>query len=281
VQPKLASIGSPQARSTRSGETKAAHDLETEVTGHGADQLRPKSGELWLLNKSVVDELAATPKRAEVLFAEPIADSSTMTGVSMALPPASKRKAGVGSSKYAPLSSLLKRPHTLLKHAQTRAAALNEVLAKLDRQSRQYQERRDESRYLKVANEELTAVLKQTAREAGEAAGAVSELLAEREVFAEAEEMLAAAGLSDIPWRWAAAVVRGDISPYCMFARFEDSAMSCFEQSTAFTWRLSEPVKRWLAYALTQQSPAVSRTPPVGLLNPTSRLLLGLGAGAV
>jgi hypothetical protein len=34
--------------------------------------------------------------------------------------------------------------------------------------------------------------------------------------------------------------------------------MGCFEQSTPYTRRLSEPEKRWLAYALTKRSPAVS-----------------------
>jgi hypothetical protein len=108
-----------------------------------------------------------------------------------------------------------------------------------------------------AASEELEAALREAERVAREALAAFADVSEHLQVFNEAAEILEEGGRSDLPFRLAAAVVNGDLDVECILARYLDDAVSCIEQATSYTWRHSLPVKKWLAYALTKQSPAV------------------------
>ena len=122
-------------------------------------------------------------------------------------------------SKYAPLSKLAQRSSNsdLLRVAQHRASDLNEALAKLDRQTGQYQQQLGIKR-------ESNAIAQALLRERGQLArllkAAVKELQTVQErlrPFDEAAAKLKEEGMRDIPRLYATGVTDGKIHPHCFF----------------------------------------------------------------
>ena len=220
------------------------------------------SGSGLASSSSPSSSAAATTATAIAVAAAAAATAAAANGNHVDVPttkPKGTRKVAKEVSKFSPLSRVT-ATEDLRKHAVWRGKALNDALAKLGRQSSQYQEQK-----AKVGEQaaELKA-LRQSEQEARNALDAVTQDIERLEVYDEAAATLAEAGLSDIPFRFALNIANGNVSTGSIYARFMDDSMSCFEQATPYTRRLSEPVKKWLTYALTKQSPAVSllrRTP--------------------
>ena len=263
----------------------SASEKAADLAAEGQRLMMRKRGSTTMLNMDVVELVAkansmAAAASSHASSATPSGEASSSSSPSSAAaatataanadapaaPPKGTRKVVKGVSKFASIARVTAK-EDLRKHAVWRGKALNEALAKLGRQTAQYQEQKAKVGELQADFD----TLQRAEEEARSLVESMTEDLERLEVYDEAAATLAEAGLSDIPFRFALNVVNGSISTGAIFSRFMDDSMGCFEQSTPYTRRLSEPVKKWLTYALTKQSPGVSALGRLRLGRPLPR----------
>lgn len=212
----------------------AAEAAEAEASGGPTlGDLRLGRGSITLINereavraKAQAQQLAKQPRQPATGM--PATESTGAAAASSA-----KRREGAAPSKYAPLGKLAKP--SLLLAARQRADDLNEALAKLDRQTAQYQQQLGLKR-------ESNAISQALLRERGQLARllkmSTKEVLAAHErlqPFDEAAAKLKEAGMRDIPHLYATGVTTGRIHPQCFFNSYMNDAVRNVHQATHYT----------------------------------------------
>ena len=155
----------------------------------------------------------------------------------MASAPATRKKAPGAPSKYAPLSKLVQKGSTgpLLRAAQQRASELNVALAKLERQTSQYQEQRELKREARGLTDMLLKERNQLARLLKSASKELETVLERLQPFDDAAAKLKEAGMRDIPHLYATGVTQGKIHTASFFNTYMNDAVRNVHQATHHT----------------------------------------------
>ena len=244
--PQVAPVyGEPGRRETSKSVQKAADEAAKAeaFTGPKLGDPRLGRGSITLINKEALRSLeSGTDAHASRLVAErrtqprqpardkPAAESTGAAAASSArpAPAAASKKASVMPSKFAPLSKLAKQSsnRSLLLAAQQRGTLLNEALAKLDRQTAQYQEQLGLKRELNAATQALLKERSQLVRLLKAAAKELQTAQERLQPFDEAAAKLKEEGMRDIPRLYATGVTDGKIHPHCFFNTYAHQSLS-------------------------------------------------------
>ena len=232
--------------SARAASSSSMHAAMSSFTICGAMAIETEGQRLSPLPTCAGEAARAAPSYASANAPASVASTNAPTadGMPPVVIPRGKRKGLINPSRR--LETL--KGQTLLRIARQRVNERRDALRELARVNRKCEAKSSTVRGLRDA---LTATQDKVKLMMREMAKSSMRL----EVFDEAAELLGAADLSDIPTRFAEAVVSGHIDPVSIFARFMDDQMFNVFHATQFTHRFKPDVHQWLGFCLTHPSP--------------------------